>query len=495
MRIETLDGKHCIGGNKILIETSSGSMLLDFGKNFKAWGEYFEEYLKPRTGAGIMDYWKLKLIPEFSDLYRDDLILSCFRSEVNGKRKANPVGLFLSHAHLDHSGFIGLVREDIPVVTSPISKAFLEAMETTGGKDTSSQFTEVVRRIEKEENGEKKLAASGDRVNRNYILMPLKESSVDVSSFKLTTFPVDHSIPGALALVLEVDGMQIAYTGDLRFHGKNREMTQAFFDYLSRNHVDVLITEGTRVRTLPSKEEASSVMTEQDVLDAAMTAVSLSKGKLVIADFGPRNIDRLETFIQIAKETGRRLAITDKDAYLLLLLKKTGMDLADEECLAVLVDKKVSENKWKKVVHESTEFSGRLVTMAEIQKAQGEYILSFSYWDFTNLIDMEIEGGVYIYSTSEAYSEEQIIDAKRLINWIETLNLKPFGISVDAEGTPLFSNEFHASGHASCKDLFDAIEKAKPEILVPMHTENLEVFRKYFESTGIRVIEDTTLEI
>jgi len=104
--IEVLDGKNCIGGSKILITEKDRSFLLDFGKNFKTWGNYFEEYLQPRTSVGLYDLWKLNLIPKISNIYRDDLIVSDFKEFVEKERKLNLKAIFLSHAHLDHAGFI-----------------------------------------------------------------------------------------------------------------------------------------------------------------------------------------------------------------------------------------------------------------------------------------------------------------------------------------------------------------------------------------------------
>ena len=50
-------------------------------------------------------------------------------------------------------------------------------------------------------------------------------------------------------------------------------------------------------------------------------AAEIAKG-LIIADFTARNFERLETFQEIAKQVGRSLVITPKDAYLLNALKK-----------------------------------------------------------------------------------------------------------------------------------------------------------------------------
>lgn len=74
-----------------------------------------------------------------------------------------------------------------------------------------------------------------------------------------------------------------------------------------------LILEGTNVL-----REAN--VSEHEVYENGLKAISGSKG-LVIADFSPRDVDRLLTFLQIARDTGRKLVILPRDAYLLRTMR------------------------------------------------------------------------------------------------------------------------------------------------------------------------------
>ena len=60
-------GVNEIGGNKILLEDKDTKIFLDFGKGFTSLGNYFEEYLAPRSSNGILDLNKLKLLPHSSE--------------------------------------------------------------------------------------------------------------------------------------------------------------------------------------------------------------------------------------------------------------------------------------------------------------------------------------------------------------------------------------------------------------------------------------------
>ena len=55
----------------------------------------------------------------------------------------------------------------------------------------------------------------------------------------------------------------------------------------------------------------------------------MKAGDLVIADFSARDVDRLLTFLHIAKETGRKLVILPKDAYLLKTMRLLDPEIPD----------------------------------------------------------------------------------------------------------------------------------------------------------------------
>src|SRR4030042_266545 len=66
-------GVNEIGGNKILLEDGEKKLFLDFGFPFKRNKQFYEEYLKPRPGAGLLDPLVMGLLPPLEGLYREDL--------------------------------------------------------------------------------------------------------------------------------------------------------------------------------------------------------------------------------------------------------------------------------------------------------------------------------------------------------------------------------------------------------------------------------------
>jgi len=97
-----------------------------------------------------------------------------------------------------------------------------------------------------------------------------------------------------------------------------------------------------------------------------------------------------------------------------------------------------------------------------------------------HLLDVRPEGGIYIYSTSEAYTEEQEIDVRRLWNWLNFFGIRPVGF-IFLEGgpsrpKPLFCKGYHSSGHISGEERMEVIREIRPKYLIPVHTEDPEFF-------------------
>jgi ribonuclease J len=290
--------------------------------------------------------------------------------------------------------------------------------------------------------------------------------------FRMKAFDVDHSIFGATAYAIETPGGWLVYTGDLRRHGINGDATDRFVKEAHGLEPEVLLIEGTRI------DGTERTVTEKEVHETCRNAVLEETKGLVIADFSPRNFERLDSFAQIARETDRKLVVTPKDAYLLDALKcADGKDWM--KGLLVFRAPKAQVDSVEKQVH--GKYSSRIIDMDGVKDNPKGFILCFSSYDLTQLLDMKPKGGTYIYSSSEAYSEEQVIDFLRLWNWLERFKFKAKGFQVVGSGDearPVFEKGFHASGHASSEELIKIIEDINPKKVIPVHTDHPEMFEK-----------------
>jgi ribonuclease J len=133
-------------------------------------------------------------------------------------------------------------------------------------------------------------------------------------------------------------------------------------------------------------------------------------------------------------------------------------------------------------------WNNRYVRHSTISEDPEEYILCFSFLDMKHLLDIKPKGGIYIYSSSEFFTEEQEIDFKRLGKWLDFFELEPYGFKIVGKGDgakPEITKGYHASGHASTSDIEQMIDQIDPDKIVPVHTEHPEWFKKRFDNAVI----------
>jgi len=524
-----LDGSNTIGGSKLLLRYDDNQVLLDFGTSFKKFGTYYEEYLKPRSTGGLLDYVVMGVLPDAKNLYRKDLMHP--ELILKGPDVGRIDALLLSHAHADHFGDMGFLRLDVPFVTSAMSAIIVKAMADTGksdmGKDhicpsprqqNTLRGTPIVESCSVKEARE--LGVKGrdlviidsdipEQFRQFWSFSPSIEMSDEpkrckphipgavrtgIDSIRLKSYPVDHSIKGACAYVIPTTQGNVVYTGDLRMHGINGHMTEDFIGGAKSPRPYVLITEGTRVGRVSDSSPDAEPTTEKQVLENATQLMSEMDGDFVIADFGPRNIERLEIFLDVARKHHRKMVVTTKDAYLLHAMHIVdpsvpipGSDILIFDC------PKGSESKYEEYMLQRV-YPEATIKGGDIGRSPGDYLVSFSFFDLKHLVDIKPEKGHYLYSSCEAFGEEQEIDFIRMGAWLKKFYLKLYGFSFDQDGRPVFPKgpgSLHASGHATKVDLARIVRGIDPEVVVPVHTEHAEWFTDNFGGERKVVVPDS----
>ena len=431
-------GVNEIGGNKVLLEDVDTHVFLDFGMSFSFGADYFTGFLQPRRVSGLEDYFELNLLPKLEGLYSEDMLAG---TEL---RYSEPRfdGVVLSHAHIDHVGHAHFLDENIPLFCGYGTKIILDALKESGGYDYGQHVCETFR--------------TGNRIK--------------VGNIEIEPVHVDHSIPAAYGFIAHTSGGAVVYTGDIRLHGPMFHMTEEFVENAQNAEPDIMICEGTRI----NPKERRSNYSEAEVKKLSNDIVSRTR-KIVICSFYGRDIDRFKTFYTIAKKNDRILVISTRMAYLLSKLKHDPRlnipDIRSDRSIMVYTKRKRSgEFEESDYFHWERPFLDKAVTFDYIHKNQSKVLLNLDISSFTELIDIKPDGGYFIHSMSEPFSEEDV-ETNVMHNWLQHFNLK--------------FHQIHSSGHCPSCDLRDIVNTVRPKKLVPIHTEEPKFFKKIVRKSKV----------
>ena len=428
-----LGGVREIGGNKILIEDGPDRILFDFGPSFSPrWEEYYVDFLQPRSSSPVEDLLEFDLLPRVEGLYArealQDADLAYRAPEIHA--------VFVSHAHMDHAGHLGLVDPEIPVHLGAGTRELLDTIQTSS---PSARYGEHDWRVFRD------------------------RTPVKVGNLEVVPFPVDHSVPFAYGFLVRTSEGTVVYTGDFRHHGPRAEDTHAFLEAARSEEPRMLLIEGTRAG--PDRRKNFS----EEGVRAGVDAVLEGCASVALACTYPRDVDRLRTLYAAAAEAGRTLLVSPRTAYLLTRvapLFPTGEVPVPGRtpAIAVYARKKRRLFRWE------APFLDGAVSAAEVRARGRGYLLALDLAHFPEMIDLRPpRDSPFVHSMSEPFSEDDV-DDRVMHNWLDHFGLR--------------FHQMHASGHASDPELRAIVRDVAAEHVYPIHTEHPEAFQR----PGARVV-------
>lgn len=481
---------HEIGGNKFLLEDKGTKIFLDFGMQMGKVNQYFSEFVNPRTCNCMGDLFEFDLLPKLNGIYRKDYAK---HMDYGGNEENGIDGIVLTHAHVDHCAYIHYIRPDIPIYCSEGTKLIMQGLQDTGSTEDYIIFEENFQ-IKKGKKGEMTRCRGDEFKYPRKITIFEDGKKFNIDSIEIEPISIDHSLPGVCGFIFHTSNGSIAYTADIRFHGRRSSDTQRFVDICGKSSIDIILCEGTRIQ-----EEFSE--TELDV-ESKVSSIVNGTENLVVCSYPTRDLDRLLSFYNAAVKCNRDLVIDLKQAYLLKLFQtsntcKNMYPSPEDKRIKIyiprkvwgLIDKDISYWTKKLILADYDNWADEFIDYnnhvdhRDVFTHQKEMIFYCSDFQLQELIDIKpLKNSVYIRSSTEPFDDEMKLDQNRVKKWLVHFDL------LDKQSQ---WHQIHVSGHGSGDQIKRIIEGAKSKRLIPIHTEHEEYHEKWHTQVNRVRLNDT----
>ena len=382
LRIVALGGLGEIGRNMTVFETKGKLLIVDCGV-------LFPEDTQP--GIDL-------ILPDFSYI-RD--------------RLDDVVGVFLTHGHEDHIGALPyLLRErgDIAIYGSALTLALVTA------KLKEHRISPLTREVR--EGGHE-----------------------DVGPFELEFVAVNHSIPDALAVVINTDAGRVLATGDFKMDQlplDGRITDLRTFARLGEEGVDLFMVDSTNA------DIPGFTPSEREIMPALNRVIGSTKRRVIVASFSS-HVHRVQQVIDTAAIHNRKVIFIGRS---MVRNMKIAQDMGYLTVPpGIVMDAKDLDSFDDNVVLICTGSQGE--PMAALSRmANGDHQIRVG------------EGDTVILASSLIPGNENSVF--RVIN-----ELTRFGAKVVHKANAMV----HVSGHAAAGELLYCYNIVKPRYVMPIHGE------------------------
>lgn len=392
--VEFWGGVGVIGSSKVLITEGDHRVLLDFGLDIPRGTDLFRPPVVPRAHRYLADRLRVGAAPRLPGVYDPAMVEPGDPLGEQGPATA----VFVSHAHIDHCGLVGTLRPGIEVHAAPETISVMRALSAAGDG-----------------------LPGGDPDWR-----PLAdEQPLRFGPLTVERITVDHDVPGASGYLVTTSDGVLAFTGDIRFHGRAPERAWRLAERAAG--CEMFVTEGT---SLGLPVFPGPVRTEDDVVRDFAAALEEARGDLVLLAMYPRDLERVAEFVEVAGAAGRRILWGDPVAAFLRELGIKGVVAYSEVGL-----------------EEVTTDPGAFVYQPDLRDLRG----------IPDLADLPVgDRTVWLHANGEPLGPFESRWAL-FMEWLDVL------------GIPL--RRIGSFGHATADDLHTLVHRVAPRTVVPIHTD------------------------
>lgn len=265
-----------------------------------------------------------------------------------------------------------------------------------------------------------------------------------IGDIQITPFCIDHSACDSYLFLIEADGKRLLYTGDFRLHGVRGNVMDKILERRV-GKVDVVVTEGTTVSRFEHE-----VVTEWDL--QKRVKAYLRQYKYVFVLCATTNLDRI---FALARAVPR-----------------------GKYCIC--------DDYQKTLVETVSKHWNGISSFYEMPK-----LLSFKYHPPARFA--ELGGLMFVRANSKFEAIIRQYDPAQsilLYSMWDGYRTKPDSSIPEFLSLTGTWAELHTSGHASPDDLRHVIEKADPEIVIPMHTDAPQKMQTLCQNRKVILLKD-----
>ncbi len=400
LRIIPLGGLGEIGKNMTVLEYGRNMMMIDCGVMF----------------------------PE-SDMYGIDLVLPQFDYVVQNQEYLR--GIVLTHGHMDHIG-------GLPYLLRQVKTTIYGTDLTVGMVKRQLEEARVLQQAQLQVVGSK--------------------DTFQLGPFKVSLFPVAHSIPGSVGLVIDTPVGAVVHTGDYKLDetpagGQTTDLDR--LRQLTPHGVLALLADSTNADK-PGRTPTEQIVAEE--LDRLFSEAT--GGRIIIATFASL-LARLQEIVTLAKKHGRKIALTGRSLEENVALARELGYIKIPNNMLVDIDANVPD---KKLLILSTGSQGE-PRSALNRMAQGEH----------RQVQVKAGDTIIISGGTIPGNEEEV---GRMLN-------KLFERGANVIYGKLAA--VHVSGHGSRDDMQTMMQAVQPKYLIPVHgeTRHLHLHARLAQSVGL----------
>lgn len=266
-------------------------------------------------------------------------------------------------------------------------------------------------------------------------------------NISVTPYSIDHSACDSYMFLIEAEEKRVLYTGDFRLHGFRGKAIPKIINKIlaEKGKIDALITEGTNL----SRPE-STLISEFELQQKVKEYLKQYKYVYVFC-----STTYLERICALSKSVPKgKYFVCDKYQNELLDLFETHYQSYSS------FYKNIKKVVYGDNIYEKLRDKGFLMTVRD----NSEFRKIIKKFDKSQ--------GIILYSLWDGYRTKTNSTIPNFLNLTDKWEY------------------LHTSGHVSGKDLISVVDLAKPDIIIPMHTETPEKFKDIFKNFKVYVPND-----